>query len=89
VTYINKAGLKVVAQIKLANGEKVPLIAADADLARLESMMPLPVTWQKPTNIKLHLRQVGRLLALEDPVNVTCRAFVLSNNVGCVAHQAA
>lgn len=27
--------------------------------------------------------------ALEDPVNVTCRAFVMSNNVGCITHQAA
>jgi hypothetical protein len=37
VTYINEAGLEIVAQAKLVTGEYAPLIAADAE--RLESVM--------------------------------------------------
>ena len=45
VTYLNETGLEVVAQARLTTGEYAPMIAAD--LARLESMCPLPVNWRK------------------------------------------
>jgi hypothetical protein len=53
VTYVNGAGLEVVAQAKLANGDYAPLIAAD--LARLESMMSAARDLAKTRNIKMRL----------------------------------
>ena len=53
VTYVNGAGLEVVAQAKLANGDYMPLIAAD--LARLESMMSAARDLAKTRNIKMRL----------------------------------
>jgi hypothetical protein len=53
VTYLNGAGLEIVAQAKLTNGDYAPLIAAD--LARLESIMSAARNLAKTRNIKMRL----------------------------------
>jgi hypothetical protein len=68
VTYLNEAGLEVVAQAKLANGDKMPLIAADADLARLESMIPAARDLAKTNHIKLRLIKFTNRVDIEDIV---------------------
>jgi hypothetical protein len=64
VTYINEAGLEIVAQAKLATGEYVPLIAADP--ARLESMMPAARGLAKASNLKMRLIKFTNRLDVED-----------------------
>jgi hypothetical protein len=59
VTYPNEAGQEVVAVAKLANGDSVPLIAADQ--ARLESMMPTARDLAKTNNIKMRLVKFKRV----------------------------
>jgi hypothetical protein len=66
VTYLNEAGLEVVAQAKLANGDKTPLIAAD--LARLESMIPAARDLAKTSYIKLRLIKFTNRVDVEDIV---------------------
>jgi hypothetical protein len=66
VTYLNEAGLEVVAQAKLTNGSYTPLIAAD--LARLESMMPAARDLAKTHNIKMHLIKLTNRVDIEDIV---------------------
>jgi hypothetical protein len=66
VTYFNEAGLEVVAQAKLINGDYAPLIAAD--LARLESMMPSARDLAKANNIKMRLIKLTYRLDIEDIV---------------------
>jgi hypothetical protein len=66
VTYFNEAGLEVVAQAKLINGDYAPLIAAD--LARLESMMPSARELAKANNIKMHLIKLTNRMDIEDIV---------------------
>jgi hypothetical protein len=68
VTYLNEAGLEVVAQAKLANSDKMPLIAADADLARLESMIPAARDLAKTNHIKLRLIKFTNRVDIEDIV---------------------
>jgi hypothetical protein len=68
VTYLNEAGLEVVAQAKLANGDKMLLIAADADLARLESMIPAARDLAKTNHIKLRLIKFTNRVDIEDIV---------------------
>jgi hypothetical protein len=64
VTYLNEAGLEVVAQAKLTNGDNIPLIAAD--LTRLESMMPAARDLAKAHNIKLRLIKFTNRVDIED-----------------------
>jgi hypothetical protein len=66
VTYFNEAGLEVVAQAKLANGDKAPLIAAD--LLRLESMLPAARDLAKANNMKLRLIKFINRVDIEDIV---------------------
>jgi hypothetical protein len=68
VTYLNEAGLEVVAQAKLANGDKMLLVAADADLARLESMIPAARDLAKTNHIKLRLIKFTNRVDIEDIV---------------------
>jgi hypothetical protein len=68
VTYLNEAGLEVVAQAKLANSDKMLLIAADADLARLESMIPAARDLAKTNHIKLRLIKFTNRVDIEDIV---------------------
>jgi hypothetical protein len=64
VTYLNEAGLEVVAQAKLTNGDYAPLIAAD--LARLESMMPAARDLAKTRNIKMRLIKLTNRVDIEN-----------------------
>jgi hypothetical protein len=64
VTYINEAGLEVVAQAKLTNGDKTPLIAADQ--ARMESMMPAARELTKSNKITMHLIKFTGRVDIED-----------------------
>jgi hypothetical protein len=64
VTYINEAGLEVVAQAKLANGDKVPLIAVDQ--ARMESIMTAAHDLAKTNDIKLRLIKFTNRVDIED-----------------------
>jgi hypothetical protein len=66
VTYLNEAGLEVVAQAKLTDGSYTPLIAAD--LARLESMMPAARDLAKTHNIKMRLIKLTNRVDIEDIV---------------------
>ena len=68
MTDLNEAGLEVVAQAKLANGDKTPLIAADADLARLESIIPAARDLAKTNHIKLRLIKFTNRVDIEDIV---------------------
>jgi hypothetical protein len=64
VTYLDKAGLEVVAQAKLTNGDYAPLIAAD--LARLESMVPAARDLAKANHIKMRLIKLTNRVDIED-----------------------
>jgi hypothetical protein len=64
VTYLNEAGLEVVAEARLTSGDYAPLIAAD--LARLESMMPAARDLAKARNIKMHLIKLTNRVDIED-----------------------
>ena len=64
VTYFNEASLEVVAQARLANGDKMPMIAAD--LARLESMMPEARYLAKASNIKMRLIKLTNRVDVQD-----------------------
>jgi hypothetical protein len=59
VTYLDEAGQEVLAVAQLANGENLPLIAADQ--ARLESMMPTARGLAKTNNIKMRLVKFKRV----------------------------
>jgi hypothetical protein len=64
VTYINEAGLEVVAQAKLQSGDYAPLIAAD--LTRLESMMPAARDLATTHNTKMRLIKFTNRVDIED-----------------------
>jgi hypothetical protein len=64
VTYVNEAGVETVAQAKLATGEYVPLIAADAE--RLESVMEAAHDIAKAKNLKMRLIKFTNRLEIED-----------------------
>jgi hypothetical protein len=66
VTYLNEAGLEVVAQAKLQSGDYAPLIAAD--LTRLESMMPAARDLATTRNIKMRLIKFTNRVDIEDIV---------------------
>ena len=64
VTYLNEAGLEVVAQAKLTDGSYAPFIAADQ--ARLESMMPAARGLAKTNNTKMRLIKLTDRVDIED-----------------------
>ena len=64
VTYLDEAGLEVVAQARLTSGDYAPLIAAD--LARLESMMPAARDLAKARNIKMRLIKLTNRMDIQD-----------------------
>jgi len=66
VTYLNEAGLEVVAQAKLQGGDYAPLIAAD--LARLASMLPAARDLATTRNIKMRLIKFTNRVDIEDIV---------------------
>jgi hypothetical protein len=66
VTYLNEAGLEVVAQAKLTSGDYAPLIAADP--TRLESMMPAARDLATTHNIKMRLIKLTNRVDIEDIV---------------------
>lgn len=53
VTYVNDAGVEVVAQAKITTGEYAPMIAADVH--RLESMIPAARELAKASSIEMRL----------------------------------
>src|ERR1700692_1042917 len=59
VTYLNEAGLEVVAQAKLQSGDYAPLIAADFE--RLASMLPAARDLATTRNIKMRLVKFKRV----------------------------
>jgi hypothetical protein len=66
VTYLNGAGLEVVVQGKLANGDYAPLIAAD--LAPLESVISAARDLAKTRNIKMRLINFTNRVDIEEIV---------------------
>ena len=66
VTYLNQAGLEVVAQAKLETGEYAPLIAADS--ARLESMLPVALALATARNVKMRLIKFTNRVDVQDIV---------------------
>jgi hypothetical protein len=66
VTYLNEAGLEVVAHARLTTGENAPLIAAD--LARLESMVPAARELAKTNRMKMRLIKFTNRVDIEDIV---------------------
>lgn len=64
VTYLNEAGLEVVAQAKLTNGDYAPLIAADFE--RLASMLPAARDLATTRNIKMRLIKFTNRVDIQD-----------------------
>lgn len=64
VTYLNEAGLEVVAQAKLETGEYAPLIAADFE--RLASMLPAARDLATTRNIKMRLIKLTNRVDVQD-----------------------
>ena len=64
VTYLNEAGLEVVAQAKLQSGEYAPLIAADFE--RLASMLPAARDLATTRNIKMRLIKLSNRVDIEE-----------------------
>jgi hypothetical protein len=66
VTYLNEAGLEVVAQAKLETGEYAPLI--EADFERLASMLSAARDLATTRNIKMRLIKLTNRVDVQDIV---------------------